>query len=70
MKARRQVRKLVRGEPIAERHEQWVGLAFVLRHGLPGYPRAVPADPYEKPTYPAPRKTSRRVGQLEWGEVA
>lgn len=25
-------------KPITEPHEQWVGLAYVERHGLPGYP--------------------------------
>ena len=27
-----------------ETHEQWVGLAYVERHGLPGYPPAVPEE--------------------------
>lgn len=38
MKARRQIRKIAHGQPMAERQEQWVGLAIVATRGLPGYP--------------------------------
>jgi len=51
-----------------ERHEQWVGLAYVERHGLPGYPPPVPREPYKKPTYFVP-KTDRRLGAREWEDV-
>ncbi len=57
-----------------EQQEQWVGLAYVERHGLPGHP---PARPVEYVTDAhrldvlrmARRARARQARRDEWGEV-
>ena len=54
---------------MSERQGCWQGLATVLREGLEGYPPPVALEPYVKPVYSYQRKTDRREGLREWGDV-
>lgn len=64
-------RKLKDDVMVGEQHEQWVGLAYLERHGLPGYPAPIPRERTDEQRIrqrDAQRKR-RASERKEWGEA-